>query len=298
MSSTPTLLVTGATGQVGRELLRRAGDGWKVVGLARRDLDLSDANAVLRAVETYAPAAVINAAAFTAVDLSESEEEAAMAANRDAPRHLAQACRAVGVPFFHISTDYVFNGEGERAWSEDASIAPLNAYGRSKAAGEDAVRKACPHHVILRTAWVFSPFGNNFVKTMIRLAAERDELKVVDDQRGGPSAAGSIADALLAIAVRTLAGHTAWGTYHFCGHPTTTWYGFATAIMAILAERGTRVPKLLPITTADYPLPARRPTNSMLDCSLIAESWGIAAPDWRRDLAEVMDDLAREGASP
>lgn len=297
MHSAPTLLVTGATGQVGQELLRRAGNNWRVIGLTRRDLDLGDASAVLRLIAAKAPAAVINAAAYTAVDRAELEEGAAMAANRDAPHHLALACEVVGVPFFHISTDYVFDGNGESHWAEDAPTAPLGIYGRSKVAGEEAVRAVCPRHVILRTAWVFSPFGNNFVKTMIRLAAERDELRVVDDQRGGPTAASSIAGALLTMAANAVAGHAAWGTYHFCSQPATTWYGFATAIMANLAARGAKVSRVLPITTAEYPLPARRPANSMLDCSRLTASWGIQPPDWRKDLVEVMDELARKEAN-
>jgi dTDP-4-dehydrorhamnose reductase len=236
--------------------------------------------------------AVINAAAYTAVDRAEEELELAHAVNAAAPGAMAEAATARGLPFLHVSTDYVFDGTPGRPWREDDPTGPLGAYGRSKLAGEQAVAAAGGPHVVLRTSWVFSAHGTNFVKTMLRVGAERDTLRVVDDQTGGPTAARAIAEALLAIAEAFAAGRGRSGVFHFAGAPDISWAGFARAIFALQAERtGARVPQVVPIPTADYPTPARRPLNSALDCTRIRAAYGIARPDWRAGLAAVLEEL-------
>lgn len=282
------LLVFGRTGQVAAELLRQAGPGVAVTALGRAEADLADPAACGRIVAGAAADAVVNAAAFTAVDRAEAEEAAARVVNAAAPGAMAAAAAARGLPFLHVSTDYVFDGRPGRAWAEDDPTGPLNAYGRTKLAGEQAVLAAHPGAVVLRTAWVFSAHGSNFVKTMLRLSAERPELRVVDDQRGGPTPAAAIAGALLAIAAGRAAGRGEGGVFHFAGEPETSWAGFAAAILAA-AGRSTPV---RPITSAEFPTPARRPANSVLDCRRIREVWGIARPDWRAGLAGVIAELS------
>jgi len=286
-----TLVVFGAGGQVGRELtgLARA-RGLAVRAFARAEVDITDAAAVAAAVR--GADFVANCAAHTAVDKAEADRDQAFAVNATAPGVIAQACAEAGAALLHISTDYVFRGDGDRPWREDDPIAPLSVYGESKAAGEAAVRAALPRHVILRTAWVFAAHGHNFVRTMLRLGAERPELRIVADQRGGPTPAVDIAAAILAIRDRALApGFSDWGTFHFAGAPATTWYDFAAAIFA---ERGGPAPILHPIATADYPTPARRPSNSVLDCGKIGRVFGVAQPDWRRALHDVVDAITAQ----
>ncbi|HHM05812.1 MAG TPA: dTDP-4-dehydrorhamnose reductase [Gammaproteobacteria bacterium] len=295
------LLVTGANGQVGRELLRRAaGHSIAATGLDRQQLDISDRAAVTAAVEGQGFAAVINAAAYTAVDKAESESERASAVNRDGPAHLAAVCAQEGVPLLHISTDYVFDGSKTGPYTEDDPVSPLGVYGASKEAGERAVRTTCPRHIILRTAWVYGAHGHNFVKTILRLAGERDELNVVADQHGCPTAAADIADALLDI-TRQVTGPVAqqppWGTYHYSGTGATTWHGFAEAIIIEAARHGGRKIPVHPVTTADYPTPARRPVNSVLDCSRIQRVFGISPRPWREALREVIHELHNAGLS-
>ncbi len=290
------LLITGALGQTGTELVRRGREaGYEIAAFAREDLDISDGGAVARAIADTAPAAVINAAAYTAVDRAESEPEAAWAVNSLAPGFIARACHEAGIPMLHISTDYVFDGMGSMPYLEDAPISPQGVYGSTKAAGEEAVRRATPHHIILRTSWVFSAHGHNFVKTMLRLAGERDELNVVDDQRGCPTGAGDIADALLTIAGLALKtpGDQAfpWGTYHFSNRGETSWCGFARAIVEGSATRGGRKVEVRGIATADYPTPARRPAYSVLDCGKIQRTFGIIPRAWEDALAETLDPL-------
>lgn len=285
------IVVLGAAGQVGRSLVEgAAARGQAVQGLTRADCDVTDAAAVARAVE--GAGLVVNCTAYTAVDRAESEPEAAFAANAEAPRLIARACRARRIPFVHISTDYVFDGAGQRPWREDDPVAPLNVYGRSKLLGEEAVQAETPEHVILRTGWVFSPYGANFVKAMRRLAAARPELRVVDDQHGGPTAAADIADAILAIAAAIAEGRGVWGIFHFGGAPEMTWQGFAKAI---LADRPSVA--VHPIPSRDYPTPAARPRYSVLDCSRIAGAYGLTPPDWRPALREVLARLAEEEAA-
>lgn len=286
------LLITGAGGQVGQELGARGRKaGFDILALARDDLDITDREAVVQAIAGGAPGIVINAAAYTAVDRAESEPEIAYAINAAGAGHIAKACAEASIPILHISTDYVFDGRGTRPYSEDDPIAPQSVYGASKAAGEEAVRNAAAQHIILRTSWVFGAQGSNFVKTMLRLAGERDELAVVNDQQGCPSAASDIANVLLTLAGRALRNRDSfpWGTYHFCNHGVTSWHGFASAILREAARRGARSIPARGIPTTDYPTPAQRPAWSVLDCSKLEETFGIAPRPWEKGLGEVLD---------
>ncbi len=278
-----SVLVFGRTGQVATELQRLA----DVTALGRDQADLTDPEACSANILARRPRAVINAAAYTAVDAAESNETQARLINSDAPAAMGKACAELGIPLIHISTDYVFAGHGAQAWSPQDRPAPQNAYGRSKLAGEDAIRQAGGAHVILRTSWVFSAHGANFVKTMLRLSESRDSLNVVNDQVGGPTPARAIAQACLAIAGQLQDDPAKSGVYHFSGAPDASWCDFARAIFAI-AKRDTSVQ---PIATTDYPTPAKRPLNSRLDCSLTEQIFGLARPDWRAGLQDVIYDL-------
>jgi dTDP-4-dehydrorhamnose reductase len=285
------VLVVGAGGQVGRALCARDGAGGiAIVGRTRADLDITDPAQVRASLAARPFTAVINAAAYTAVDKAESDAAAAYAINRDGPRNLAIAAAERGIPLLHISTDYVFDGTRDGAYRETDPTEPTGVYGASKLAGEAAVRSAQPRHIILRTSWVYGPSSGNFVATMLRLAAERPELRVVADQRGGPTTAAAIADALLTMVSQLDRGEP-WGTYHFSGAPAVTWHGFAQEIVARAAPRLRQVPKVTPIGTADYPTPARRPANSVLDCTRIERQFGIRQPDWRATLGEIVETL-------
>ncbi len=292
------LLVTGANGQVGHALVRQGGAA--VVGLDRAALDITDREAVRRAVGEHAPDLVVNAAAYTAVDRAEAEEETAFAVNRDGPAHLADACTEHGIPLIHLSTDYVFDGTKGAPYAETDPVNPLGAYGRSKAEGEEAVRERLGRHVILRTSWVFGDHGQNFVRTILRLGRERDALRVVADQRGNPTAAADIAHAVLTIARRTAEGEEAsWGTFHFAGQPATTWHGFAEAILDEARRHGpVRAEHVEPIPTSAYPTPAPRPADTRLDGSKLAAGWGIDAPPWRPALRAVVSSLVTRSSTP
>ena len=231
---------------------------------------------------------MVNCAAYTAVDKAETEQEAAYLINAEAPALIAGLCGEHDIPFLHISTDYVFGQSLGRPWREDDPVDPPNVYGLSKQAGEAGVRDANPRHLILRTAWVYDSEGSNFVRTMLRLGATRDELRVVGDQHGGPTAAEDIALAILAMTdAASKPDFSQWGTYHFTGAPATTWYDFAAAIF-----EGHATPKLTRIATSDYPTPAARPAYSVLDCRKIETVFGIAQPDWRMSLAKVLEACA------
>lgn len=282
------LLVFGRTGQVARELQRRAPPGCGLIALGREEADLSDPAACAAAIRNHDADAVINAAAYTAVDRAEEEEALAATVNGEAPMLMALAAADKGVPFLHVSTDYVFDGSGTAPWAPDTAPAPLGAYGRTKLAGEDGVRAAAGQYAILRTSWVFSAHGANFVKTMLRLGQTRKQLSVVADQIGGPTAAGDIAMALLDMAAALHRGQGAAGTYHFAGAPDISWAGFARAIFA---QAGMEV-NVSDIASSDYPTPARRPANSRLDCRSLETVFGIRRPDWRAGLAEVLNDLS------
>ncbi|MEM6903880.1 MAG: dTDP-4-dehydrorhamnose reductase [Pseudomonadota bacterium] len=298
------LLVTGATGQVGNEIARRAptnpeaADAIRLTCLNRQEADLSKPRELRNTIELHRPDGVINAAAYTAVDRAEEEEDLATIINGEAPGLIAETCQDLGIPMLHISTDYVFDGGKPTPYLETDPIAPLGAYGRSKAAGEKAVRDACAEHLILRTAWVYSAHGNNFVKTMLRVGADRDELRVVADQHGIPTAAGDIAETCIDAMrqVLTYKRRDIWGTYHYTGAEPTTWHGFADAIFELAEPRWQRRPLVAPITTLDYPTPAARPANSVLDCSLIADRLGLNPKPWRKSLATVVNQLLDQAA--
>ena len=286
------ILVFGTTGQLARELLRRAPEGVAVQAVGRDTADLTDPAACAAVVAATDADLILNAAAYTAVDQAETDRATADLVNGEAPGAMARAAAARGLPFLHVSTDYVFDGSGTRPWREGDPVAPLGAYGASKLLGEHRVAEAGGQAVILRTAWVFSAHGKNFVKTMLRVGAEREALSVVDDQRGGPTAAADIADALFTIATAFGKGHGVPGIYHFAGAPTVSWADFAEAIFA--ASSLPRKPVVNRIPSSDYPTPAKRPGNSALDCSLLAKTYGITQPDWRKSLADVIGELEAE----
>lgn len=272
------LLVFGATGQVARALAPLA-PGARF--LARGDADLMDPGACGGAILAERPHAVLNLAAWTAVDRAESQPGPARIVNADAPAAMAEAAARLGIPFLHVSTDYVFDGSGDHARPEDAPTAPLGVYGATKLAGEAAIARAGGHWAVMRTSWVFSGHGANFMRSMLRLGAERSRIAVVADQIGGPTPADDIAAALLRMAriMRDRPDSTG-GLYHYAGAPNTSWAGFARAIM----ERARLDCRVTDIPTADYPTPARRPLNSRLDCGRIARDFGIGRPDWRAGL--------------
>ncbi len=258
---------------------------WLITTLGRDLCDLASPGSATAAIALHRPGIVINAAAYTAVDKAEGDAENAFALNSAAPREMATATAAAGIPLLHISTDYVFDGRAERPYWETDLCSPLSVYGKSKLEGEVQIREHQPAHVILRTSWVFSEHGSNFVRTMLRLGAERDELSIVGDQLGGPTAACDIAGALARIAISIAEGASSFGTYHFAGAPFTSWHGFAQAIFERAASRGARVPRTIHrISTADYPTSATRPLNSRLDCGAIERNWGIAQPSWEAAL--------------
>lgn len=280
------VLVAGRSGQVATALRERAGRH-AVTALGRPDLDLTDPASLAAALDRVRPDAVVNAAAFTAVDRAETEASAAFALNADGPATLARLAADRGVPLVHLSTDYVFDGTLPRPYREDDPTGPGTVYGRSKLAGEAAVIAAGGPALVVRTAWVYAPFGHNFVRTMLRLAAERDTLRVVADQHGNPTSALDIADALL----RLLEARGDWPgspeLLHLAGTGETTWHGLAEAVVALSPRR----PTVEPIATADYPTPAARPANSRLDCTRLADRWGVTLPDWRDSVREVVARL-------
>lgn len=282
------ILLLGGSGQVGQELRRLAlPAGVTLTAPSRAEADIANAAAIGDLVAASAWSAVINTAAWTAVDAAEDAVADAFAANALGPAILADSTRRRNIPLIHVSTDYVFDGTKPSPYAEDDRTAPLGVYGASKLAGEDAVRTGNPHHVIVRTAWVYGGPGKNFLSTMLRLAGERDTLKVVDDQRGTPTAARDLAGALAAIALRDDLRERR-GIYHFANRGETTWCGFAQAIFALSAARGGPSPTVLPITTSEFPTPARRPANSRLDTSRIERDFGIVPRQWEDALAAVM----------
>lgn len=282
-----TVLVFGQSGQVAQALAQFSG----VRCLARAEADLCDGAALRQAIADYSPRAVINAAAYTSVDRAENEPELAQAVNAVAPGIMARACADAGIPFVHLSTDYVFDGSGEAPWREDDPTGPLGVYGASKLAGEEAVRAAGGQALILRTAWVFSATGQNFVKTMLRLSATHEVLRIVADQCGGPTPAAEIARTCFAL-TEALCDGAPGGTYHYAGAPATTWAGFAREIFA-QAGCATRVEE---IPSSEYPTPAQRPLNSRLDCAKLRSDFGITSPDWRAGLAAVLKELGHDRA--
>lgn len=288
------IAVIGAFGQVARALLRAGlARGEDIAFGGRPGVNLTSPASLDVFLNQVRPGIVINAAAYTAVDRAETEPDAAFALNAEGPRYLAAWCHAHGVPLFHISTDYVFDGSKGSAYLEDDQRNPLNVYGRSKAAGEDAVRAECPKHMIFRTAWVYGPDGQNFLKTMLRVGAERDLVRVVADQFGTPTSADDIASALLDVAEKVLGSPSTapWGTYHLVPGRVGTWHEFAQVVFAASAAMGTKMAKLEAITTADYPTPAARPAYGVLDATKIKDTFGIDLPCWHQRVADCVRDL-------
>ena len=289
------VVVFGAGGQVGREVCRAARPAsFELVAVDRKTVDITQAAAVSAVIARERPDLVINLAAYTAVDRAESEPEVAWAVNCAGAAHISACCGEGGTPLVHLSTDYVFDGRNSEPYQEADEVNPLNVYGHSKEAGERAVRSAAPHHVILRTAWVYGAFGTNFVKTMLRLGAERPLLRVVADQRGCPTAAADIAAALIAIARHIERGTTNWGTFHFSAAGSTSWHGFAEEIVGLARTLGGwpggSGPRVEAITTDQYPTAAQRPMSSVLACSKITV-FGIFPPPWRSSLPPVLREL-------
>ncbi|CAN5385269.1 dTDP-4-dehydrorhamnose reductase [soil metagenome] len=284
------LLVVGGSGQLAQCLKER----WPDAILAGRPmLDVRDPATIAKAIAESAPDAVVNAAGYTAVDAAEGDQGAAFAINRDGAAAVAREAARHGVPIVHISTDYVFSGTKSGPYNEADRPDPTGAYGRSKLEGEDAVRAANPRHVILRTAWVYSPFGNNFVKTMLKLALTRPVIRVVDDQHGNPTSAHDLADGVIAAAKQFGGRDEVLGTFHFAGRGDTTWCGFAREIFAISEELGGPVAAVEAITTADYPTAAKRPANSRLDCGAFERRFGLAIPAWQESLRGCVARLLR-----
>lgn len=284
------ILIIGRSGQLARAL--GAADwpaGIELVRQGREAIDLARPASVAAAVVAARPDLVINAAAYTAVDKAESEPDLAFTVNRDGPAALAEACHQLGAPLIHVSTDYVFDGAKAGPYVEEDPVGPVSVYGASKEAGESAVRARLPAHVILRTAWVYAPEGQNFVRTMLRLGRERPELRVVDDQHGCPTAAAELARGVQAAALKLLAGGRDHGTFHFCGAGATTWFCFAQAIFELAGEPR---PRLTAIPTSAYPTPAHRPANSVLDSSKFARLYGVTARPWRESLAHCLGEIA------
>ena len=277
------ILVFGKKGQVGTELVRLAPGG---TFLDRDEVDLTQPETVVAAIEELRPEAVINATAYTAVDKAESEEEIAALINEAAPGAMAGACAKLGIPFVHISTDYVFDGSGAAPFRPDAPVGPLGAYGRTKLAGEIAVRNSGAVHAIMRTSWVFSAHGSNFVKTMLRLSETRNTINVVADQIGGPTPATAVAEACLTATEALSADPKKAGTYHLSGAPDVSWADFAREIFA----QAGRAVTVTDISTSAYPTPARRPANSRLDCTSLT-TFGLARPDWKARLNDILIEL-------
>lgn len=292
------IVLLGRNGQVGWELQRALAPLGELVALDRgggraddRCGDLGQPELLAATVRGLRPDVIVNAAAYTAVDRAESEPGRAAAINAGAVRTLAEACREQGAAMLHLSTDYVFDGSKDSPWTPDDAAMPLSVYGKTKLEGEIALREALEEHLVLRTSWVFGEQGNNFVRTMLRLAGERDRLRVVADQIGGPTWSGHLADALLTLAARYRdEGGLPWGTGHFAGQPFVSWHAFAEAIFGEAAKQGLidRLPVVEAITTAEYPTPARRPANSCLDMTATTARWGLKIPDWRNGLRHVL----------
>ncbi|WP_235525327.1 MULTISPECIES: dTDP-4-dehydrorhamnose reductase [unclassified Sphingomonas] len=290
---TKTILVTGAGGQLGTELQRCAWpEGYEVIAIDHDTLDLTDTAAITAKVAEQEWAAVINGAAYTAVDKAESDLVTAWGVNAMAPAAFAEACVKAGIPLVQVSTDYVFAGDKQGAWEVNDPVAPLGVYGASKLGGELAVRTSGVRHAIVRTAWVVSAHGNNFVKTMLRVGTTRDQLSVVADQHGSPTSAADLAQALMTITLRLIEDEAApTGTFHFSNAGATHWAGFATEIFRQSAARGGATAEVVPIPSSDYPTPAKRPANSLLSHDAIRAAYGIEPRPWQAALGDILDEL-------
>jgi dTDP-4-dehydrorhamnose reductase len=286
------ILLTGGGGQVGTEFQRRAPKGFEIVAPGRDQLDLAKPDSIAAFVASRPWAAVINSGAYTAVDKAQTDPVTAWKVNALAPAAFAWATAQAGIPLIQLSTDYVFDGSKAGPYLENDPVGPVSVYGASKEAGEQAVRTGNPRHVILRTAWVVSPYGANFIKTMLRLAETRDRLTVVDDQQGCPTTAGDIADTLATIATRLIEdAETPAGTYHFVNSGEATWCGLAREIFRLAEAKGRTAPSVEGIPTSGYPTPARRPANSRLDTAKLKRDFGVEPRDWRTAVSEVVETL-------
>lgn len=290
MTPPRAILVTGGTGQLASALANHAG----ILRVGRPDFDFDHPNTIEAAFQAAAPRIVVNAAAYTAVDAAESNADAAYRTNRDGPAILAALCTAANIPLIHVSTDYVFDGAKPEPYVETDPVAPQGVYGASKLAGEEAVMASAANAIILRTAWVYAATGKNFVRTMLAAGKTRDRLTVVADQHGCPTTATDLSDAILAIVARI--DRTGWqpaygGVFHAAGAGATTWHGLAVATFEEAARHGAKMPEIVPITTADWPTPAKRPANSRLDCTRLHQVFGIRLPHWRESLTRTVDTI-------
>ena len=288
------IAIIGSKGQLGWELVRRAENRrYKALALDLPEIDIVQPASIKDNLSAKNLSLVINAAAYTAVDQAESEPALACAVNRDGSANLADFCEQAGLPLIHISTDYVFDGSKAGSYCEGDPVAPLGVYGQSKEAGESEVRRRIQEHLIIRTAWLYGVHGHNFVKTMLRFGKEKESMRVVDDQTGCPTFAADLANAILLMTDHILSGkETPWGTYHYCGGGSTTWCGFAKAIFEIAKKYDVfSVREVIPITTAEYPTPVKRPTNSVLDCSKMESNFGICQRPWIQSLTDMIDEV-------
>ncbi|MDD0823419.1 dTDP-4-dehydrorhamnose reductase [Mannheimia sp. AT1] len=282
-------LITGANGQVGYCLTQQLQNKAEILAVDRDKLDITDRDEVFQTIETFRPDVIINAAAHTAVDRAESEQALSEAINVKGVQYLAEAAQQYGAILLHISTDYVFSGEGEKPYRENDTTVPQGVYGKTKLAGEQVALSHCERTVVLRTAWVFGEHGNNFVKTMLRLGKERESLGVVADQFGGPTYAGDIASTLIQIAESLLSGQKSYGIYHFTGFPYVSWFEFSQAIFnqAVSQNVLEKAPLVNGIATSDYPTPAKRPANSRLDLTKIQKTFDITPSNWQKALENI-----------
>lgn len=289
------IIVTGNKGMLGLDLVPRLEKaGFQVMGVDIGELDITRLEDIQHCFESVKPHMAINCAAYTAVDQAESEPDSAFAVNRDGPANLARACKDMGVPLIHISTDYVFDGNGDTPYREDDPVNPIGVYGKSKWEGEEAVRACLIEHLIIRTAWLYGVYGKNFVKTMLKLSCEKEEFTVVSDQKGCPTWSGDLAYALVQMAkiVQENKDQVPWGTYHFCGQGSTSWHEFACAILEEASKRGENSgSRILPIATCDYPTPAKRPMWSIMDCSKIRNAFDIHPLYWKDGLLKMLERL-------
>lgn len=293
------IAVTGSNGQVVRSLVERAaGSYFDVICIGRPALDLGAPDTIDSALASIAADVLLSAAAYTDVNKAEAESDLADRVNGRAPGLLAARANALGIPLIHLSTDYVFDGAKPDPYTEQDQIHPLNAYGRSKAAGERAVAAAHSRHVILRTSWVYSPFNRNFVRTMLELARKQDAVRVVADQTGNPTAATDIADGILAVAHNLIAEHgeERYGTFHMAAAGSASWAEFARAVFSASAERGGPAARVVPIASAEYQAPAQRPANSRLDCAKIARVHGVSLPRWQSSLGRCVGRILEQAA--
>ena len=289
------IILIGNQGMLGRDLQPRLEyAGFNLKGLDIDELDITRSDDITLCFESFGPNIIINCAAYTAVDKAESEPDIAFSINKDGPANLANACEKFNIPLVHLSTDYVFDGNAKRPYREEDPVNPLGVYGRSKWAGEEAVRSCLKKHIIVRTSWLYGVHGHNFVKTVLKIAHDKDEIKVVADQKGCPTWTKDLSDALVNLTERIhndLSG-ILWGTYHFCGDGSTTWYEFTQAIVNEVSKRSVIKPlRVIPIMTSEYPTPAKRPMWSVMDCSKIKKIFNIHPEKWKNGLTSMLEEF-------